>query len=156
MNCIKRLPNKRHLGNMMSFGRFECPICQTIVDRPLRDGKRAKSCSRECNKKVISTHGMKGTKEYAAYYNAKHRCTYPNAQAWSNYGGRGIQFRIGSFEEFYKEVGPAPTKEHELDRIDNNGHYELGNLQWSTKSQQARNKRLPKRDDRTGRFMGDR
>jgi hypothetical protein len=37
--------------------------------------------------------------------------------------------------------GLRPSPVHSLDRIDNDGHYEKGNIRWSTKSAQMRNRR---------------
>jgi len=56
-----------------------------------------------------------------------------------SWGGRGIQFKLPSFDDFMLALGPAPSKHYSLDRIDNNGHYELGNVRWATRSEQARN-----------------
>ena len=68
---------------------------------------------------------------------AKQRCTNPNDAAYERYGGRGIEFRFGSPLEmamYVQEVlGLDRTKE--IDRINNNGHYEVGNLRLSTESQ---------------------
>lgn len=87
------------------------------------------------------THGMSGTKEWVAYRNAKDRCNNPNNDQYERYGGRGIKFKIKSFEEWFDELGLAPSPEHSIDRIDNDGHYEVGNLQWVTQSMQANNRR---------------
>lgn len=80
---------------------------------------------------------------------AKQRCTNPNCNAYADYGGRGIEFRFPSVRSFAEWVlhnlGPKPTDRHSLDRIDNNAHYEPGNLRWATRSEQARNKRAYKR-----------
>jgi len=76
-----------------------------------------------------------------AFHQAKHRCTNPNAPAWKNYGGRGIQFRFESFEKFFEEIGERPTSAHSLDRKDNDGHYEPGNVRWATKCEQNQNQR---------------
>ena len=88
----------------------------------------------------------KATPEYVAYLNARKRCTRKRANhgfdaAFQHYGGRGIQFLFRSFDEFYAALGPRLSDEHSLDRIDNNGHYEPGNVRWATWNQQAANRR---------------
>ncbi len=86
-------------------------------------------------------HGMSYSPEYVIYIAAKARCTNPNSQRWYTHGARGIKFLFGSFEEFITAVGRRPSAEHSLDRPDNNGNYEVGNVRWATRSQQQRNKR---------------
>ena len=75
--------------------------------------------------------------EWTAYANAKQRCTNPKNKMFKNYGERGILFRFNSFEEFWKAVGPIPWLGLTLDRIDNEGHYEFGNVRWATQKQQC-------------------
>jgi hypothetical protein len=98
-------------------------------------------------KRVNTTHGATAngqkTPEYQAYINAKRRCVDPNTQSYARYGGRGIKFLLTSFEQFLADVGPRPTPKHSLDRRDNEGHYVVGNLKWSTKVEQANNRRPP-------------
>lgn len=81
------------------------------------------------------------TPEYAAYHNAKYRCTNPQAGNFTDYGGRGIKFLFESFEQFIEHIGRKPSPELELDRIDNNGHYETGNVRWADRSTQINNRR---------------
>lgn len=80
------------------------------------------------------------TPEFTAYRMAKHRCQCPTFHAYARYGGRGIEFRFTSFEEFYAELGDKPTPQHSIDRIDNNGHYEVGNVRWATPLEQMGNR----------------
>lgn len=80
------------------------------------------------------------TPEFCAFHNAKNRCENPNNKRFHKYGGRGIEFRFESLEEFVKEVGRRPTPKHSLDRIKNNGHYEKGNVRWATNTTQQNNK----------------
>jgi hypothetical protein len=112
----------------------------------LKNGN-TRSCSclqKERAKEVHTTHGQtvgKTTPEYKAYINAQTRATNPNCPEYKNYGDRGIEFRFNSFEEFFTELGARPRKDYSVDRIDVNGHYEVGNVHWATDPEQARNKR---------------
>lgn len=92
-------------------------------------------------------HGMKWTKEYAAWIGMKDRCMNERNKKFAEYGGRGIKIQenwVDDFIKFYEYVGPAPSSTHSLDRIDSNGNYEEGNVKWSTPSQQSHNTRKPK------------
>jgi len=90
-------------------------------------------------------HNMSGTPEYKAYDGAKDRCTRSTHKRWQDYGGRGIEFRFTSFEQFLAELGPRPTPEHTLDRSNNDGHYEPGNVRWATQLEQQNNRRPPQK-----------
>ncbi len=74
------------------------------------------------------------------------RCTNPADRKWSNYGGRGITVCdrwLHSFDEFYADVGDPPSPGLSIDRIDNDGNYEPGNVRWATAKEQAWNQRNP-------------
>lgn len=89
-----------------------------------------------------STHGQSKTPEYRAFRKARERCESPQDKRWDCYGARGIEFRFDSFEEFLAHIGQRPSAKLSLDRIDVNGHYEVGNLRWATARQQAQNRRF--------------
>ncbi len=72
---------------------------------------------------------------------AKDRCSNPHSQRWKSHGGRGIKFLFNSFTEFFAEIGPRPTPAYSLDRENNDGNYEPGNIRWATRSTQQKNKR---------------
>ena len=73
------------------------------------------------------------------------RCTNPNDRNWPNYGGRGIELRFQSTKEcsdYLMQLHPAEDwMGYEIDRIDNNGHYERGNLRRATTTQNIINRR---------------
>ena len=79
--------------------------------------------------------------EYTAYANAKQRCTNENRVGYYLWGGRGILFKFKNFEEFFAELGPRPSSKYTVDRRNNNGHYEVGNVRWATRKQQIENRR---------------
>ena len=91
----------------------------------------------------------KQRKEYSAWGAMKARCLQ-QATSWSErysesrYNGMEIEGRwLDSeygFTNFYNDVGPAPTKNHFLDRVDNEKGYILGNVKWSTVVESNQNK----------------
>ncbi len=86
---------------------------------------------------------MVGTPEYQAWINMVRRCLRPQSRYFGLYGGRGISVcsEWMRFERFSEDMGPRPSPEHSLDRINNDGNYEPGNCRWATRTQQGRNKR---------------
>ena len=84
------------------------------------------------------------------------RCYDPKARGYPNYGGRGIAVHANwreNFQSFLEHVGLRPSPNHEIDRIDNDGHYEPGNVRWATKKQNQRNRRSNSRIRAFGREM---
>jgi hypothetical protein len=106
---------------------------------------KAKSCGCLRLEGLSKTYGMSSSSEYRSFTAAKSRCIYPTNIAYANYGGRGIRFLFTSFEQFFKEVGPKP-KGTTLERKNNNGNYEPGNVCWATPREQAANKRTKRID----------
>ena len=88
-------------------------------------------------------HTRKGqwSPEYRCYNNAKTRCTNPNTKSWKDYGGRGIRFLFRNFQEFLAAIGLRPSPRFTLGRLNNDGHYEIGNVVWQTRSEQSKNRR---------------
>ena len=130
-------------ANSRHFWRCRC-ICGGEKNVPvvyLINGQ-SKSCGclvRENDSR--KTHGQSTSKECAIYYGAKGRCQNKNNPKYPSYGGRGIKFLFSSFEDFINELGPRPSPNHSVDRIDNDGNYEKGNIRWAERTTQANNAR---------------
>ncbi len=90
-------------------------------------GRRAKAFRRHGEAAALTT-------EYMAWQSMIRRCTAMNGPKWRYYGGRGIticdRWRH-SFEQFLADLGRRPGKGFSLDRINNDGHYEPGNVRWA-------------------------
>lgn len=90
-----------------------------------------------------STHEKSSTPEYKIYIGMLTRCYNKNRNRYYRYGGRGIKVCDrwkNSFENFLEDMGERPSKEHSIDRIDNDGDYEPKNCRWTDKYDQAINK----------------
>lgn len=74
------------------------------------------------------------------------RCNNPENKDWPHYGGRGIEVcdRWHNATLFVTDInnwlGPRAAG-MTLDRINNDGNYEPGNVKWSTRKEQANNTR---------------
>jgi len=130
----------------------ECE-CGTIKDIKKHSIYTTKSCG--CLQKERSTtHGMvsKDRKKYDRWRSMISRCHNPKSKSYHNYGGRGIyvcdRWRLPKGEgcknylgDIKKHLGPKPEGNYSLDRIDNDGPYEITNLRWADASTQTKNQR---------------
>ena len=87
---------------------------------------------------------LKGSIHYYRAYKILTRCNNPKSDSYKYYGARGIKCLLGNnVSEVIKSIEKIDGYfvGAQLDRIDNNGHYELGNLRWVTNSENQMNKR---------------
>lgn len=146
LTVISESPIRSKAGNVRWVCRCDCGTETMVETASLRRGT-TKSCG--CLRKEIfinnaTKHGYSKKTEHIAWEGMKRRCSNKNDRAYKHYGDRGITVCarwLNSFEAFLRDVGNRPSSKHSIDRIDNNGNYEPGNVKWSTQKEQNNNTR---------------
>ena len=152
LTIIQILPNDSD-ANRRCLVRCVCGAEKSVRTLSLFS-KRTRSCGCKLLETRYRKHGQSHghiTPEYRSWRSMRDRvnCKNQNSLAWRYYGARGITVckRWDDFLTFLADVGPRPSPQHSLDRIDGNGNYEPGNVRWATKSEQSQNTSRSIRED---------
>lgn len=132
----------------------ECGTSTFVTVPDLKSGNTTScGCAATEARKANKTHGMaqsvsrngRASNEYEIWNGIIGRCEQPKHSSYKYYGARGIKMCDRwrkNFENFYADMGPRPSKQHSIDRIDNDGDYAPENCRWATGKTQFRNSRI--------------
>jgi len=126
-----------------------CTDCGTIFYPFLENVSR--KLTTNCRACSTTKHGGSKTKLYGVWEGMKQRCFNPKDKNYHNYGGRGITVCESWSEDFGKfrdYMESLPKDGHTVDRINNDGNYEPGNVRWATVSMQNSNRRKKEKVDK--------
>lgn len=110
-----------------------------------RSEKYASAATRSCGCRQNSKWKLHNriNRLYRIWNAMLQRCENKKSDAYINYGARGIKVchRWHDYRLFHQDVIEGYEPHLTIDRIDNDGHYEPGNIQWSTRKIQNRHNR---------------
>ncbi len=152
--CEKCLPLSEFNRNKAKEDGLDiyCRGCIRQRDKEYRAANLDKI--RRCQKEYCQTHqGQKVRKRYCdslkgylkqVFADMGKRCNNPNRRAFKDYGGRGIKVKFESLDDFRDYVThelQVDPRGLQIDRINNNGNYEKGNIRFVTAKVNSNNRR---------------
>jgi hypothetical protein len=92
----------------------------------------------------MKTHGLSHNRAYPCWSMMLYRCYNEKYTQYADYGGRGIKVCArwkASFANFLADMGPRPSINHSIERINNSRGYNPKNCHWAHRVDQQRNTR---------------
>lgn len=139
--------NKNNQGKYFWLFQCDCGKQTKVIPYDVTSGK-TQSCGCyhiQCASEANFKHGYanKNDSTYKIWIGMHDRCNRVTHQDYKYYGGLGITYCIqwNEFENFLVDMGPRPSSNHTLDRINPFGNYEPDNCRWATQIEQVNNTR---------------
>ena len=155
---VRMLAERTKDGIIQYLCRCDCSAEKTVPKGSLVAGY-TKSCGCLNRENAAASLGKYGghsrarkvyLSESQCYAGLIYRCVNPKSPDYEAYGGRGItvcdrwlrgEYGKAGFDCFLEDMGPKPSPDLSIDRIDNDCGYSKDNCQWASADQQAGNRR---------------
>lgn len=135
LTVVEPIPGRRYLC------RCDCGRERIAHTSNLTSGTVV-SCGCWRRVRMATLNAKSKTTEYRTWRSMLQRCNNPRRPEYPRYGGRGIKVceRWHIFDNFLSDMGPKPSADLSIERINNDKGYEPGNCCWATAYTQTRNR----------------
>lgn len=116
--------------------RPECKICHKQISKEYKQSEKGKITQQKYHNTI------KGYLR-CIYANMNYRCKNSTAHNYNRYGGRGIQNKFKSLNDFRSyviNILKIDPRGLQIDRINNDGHYKKGNIRFVTAKKNCNNR----------------
>ncbi len=113
--------------------RPDCKVCHDSDMKEYLQTERGKKAQQKADKRYYDT--INGRLQ-SVFSDMNQRCNNPKNKRYKHYGGRGIRclFTLDSFKDYVTDTLGYDTYDEieglQIHRIDNDGHYEPGNIEF--------------------------
>jgi hypothetical protein len=124
----------------------DCGESKNVRIDALKPNSTCNKCKSNKQRLRMLEHGDTHTMIYDIWRGIKARCNNPKSPCYNRYGGRGIKIcdewskSYKKFKDYVSKLDNFGLKGYSLDRINNDGNYEPGNVRWADAKTQANNK----------------
>ena len=154
--CKQVLPiSEFHKNKQKKDGHsYHCKICDNLEGKQYYERNKTKILqrTRQYNKQHPNMLRQAKSKYQKTLYGHLHRlfdnmfarCNSHHYLSYHRYGGRGIKVKFASFDDFFDYVVnelKVDPRGLTIDRIDNDGHYEKGNIRFVTQAKNCQNRK---------------
>lgn len=134
------------MGQKGRYRYYAVCKCDCGIEKSIRCDALVSGAALSCgclHKDIITTHSLSASPHYSRWRNMIERCENPDNSSYQDYGGRGIKVceRWHDVSLFIGDLPPGYVNGMQMDRIDNDGDYEPGNIRWVTPKRNSSNRR---------------
>ena len=111
-------------------------------NKDFKEEKAIRQTVRCLNNKYAVKHGMWNNPLYRSWNNMRRRCKSVGYRYWGIKVCPVWENNVSAFIDYVSKLPHCLEPGYSLDRINNDGNYEPGNVRWATSQQQYQNRRI--------------
>jgi len=145
---VNKVTLEKEYVNYRTKITVSCDSCGCLIRvLPVNLIKRGSTSCSICKRQKLSISNTKWNAPkwfQQRYASIQQRVCKPDSENYKNYGGRGIKLIFSTVDDMWQHMSSLDgcSQNLTIDRINNEGNYEEGNLRWANQLTQNNNRRI--------------